>query len=374
MNRKIGLDILRAVAILVVVEQHGRSIIYSAFPQISKLGATDGVDLFFVLSGFLITNIFFKVISESDAKLEGLESFLKRRWIRTLPLFFIVLFFNILFFYKDTTALKTLRIGLFSYNLLPPFTDHSFFSESWSLAVEEFYYLIFPVLAFFFVKNLRSMKGVAYSALTIIVFSIFVRFMIFLKLPSIDSTVWTTYFRIVVITRLDAIAFGSLMSWILYKYPDLVLKFKNHLFVIGLILVIYLDRTRLLNGKFGFGSFSTVFYFTLFPLFVSLMLPFLNHLNLKKSMFTNGITLLSKASFSMYLIHNSFIRKFFEMLNEYSNNRYSLITYALYWLCTIYGSIFVYEKIEKKILSWRDRNYPEVKVSSEYQGVLKCAE
>jgi peptidoglycan/LPS O-acetylase OafA/YrhL len=126
MDRNFGLDIVRAIAILVVVEQHGRSIIGPVFPAINRLGATDGVDIFFVLSGFLIGGILLKSFYEDSVfDVRKYVNFLIRRWLRTLPNYYLALLVNL------AVALVSTNLGGFTpayfcflQNFIPPFSDH----------------------------------------------------------------------------------------------------------------------------------------------------------------------------------------------------------------------------------------------------------
>ena len=91
---------MRAIAILLVVIGHGSSIAGDLFHAIPSIPFIDGVDLFFVLSGFLIGGILIAKIEESDRiNLKLILTFLKRRWYRTLPNYYLFLSVNILLVY-----------------------------------------------------------------------------------------------------------------------------------------------------------------------------------------------------------------------------------------------------------------------------------
>src|SRR6478609_9066311 len=90
-TREHGLDLLRAAAILMVVSFHAVDL-SGASATIHRVFAYGwmGVDLFFVLSGFLIGRQAFRPRVETPARF--LESFWTKRWLRTLPLYYVVLF------------------------------------------------------------------------------------------------------------------------------------------------------------------------------------------------------------------------------------------------------------------------------------------
>src|SRR5688500_5172014 len=103
-NRVYGLDVFRAVAILFVVTGHGGFIIDKALPGFPYIRLIDGVELFFVLSGFLIGSILINMY-ETHEKLSFplIRTFWKRRWLRTLPNYYLVLFLNVIFVYMGLT-------------------------------------------------------------------------------------------------------------------------------------------------------------------------------------------------------------------------------------------------------------------------------
>jgi peptidoglycan/LPS O-acetylase OafA/YrhL len=155
-RRNSGLDLVRTAAILLVLAGHGFQVARGA-PADScayLLNGAIGVDLFFVLSGLLIGGQAFR----DDPLLgrrEQLTRFWTRRWFRTLPLYFLVLFFY--------AALKPLlgfpfsgwswRFLFFGQNYLPL----SDFVQSWSLCIEEQFYLVLPIVAI--TLNARRLPG-----------------------------------------------------------------------------------------------------------------------------------------------------------------------------------------------------------------------
>jgi peptidoglycan/LPS O-acetylase OafA/YrhL len=160
MNRHIPvLDGLRGLAIIAVIVCHVNWSLGGPFipgrvngPLAMVFGwGWVGVDLFFVLSGFLITGILY------DAK--GCDryfrNFYARRMLRIMPLYFGFLFFAIFVLPRLPCKFCTegvvsnadaLSLGLYYYNVRLAFTGHtlSFFHPFWSLAIEEHFYLFWP--------------------------------------------------------------------------------------------------------------------------------------------------------------------------------------------------------------------------------------
>ncbi|HEY4022711.1 MAG TPA: glycosyltransferase 87 family protein [Pseudonocardiaceae bacterium] len=140
MNRFPALDGLRAIAALLVVLFHNEG------PDI--LQGWIGVQVFFVLSGFLITTLLLR--EESRSGRVNLGNFYLRRAFRILPVYFLVLF---------VTAGALLIGGQFTHDplgrqfplylvFLNEFGSGGSFGQSWTLGIEQKFYLIWPLLAF----------------------------------------------------------------------------------------------------------------------------------------------------------------------------------------------------------------------------------
>ena len=146
--RNLGLDVVRATAILSVLIGH------YAPPYLSMLGVHDparfsgpaaylGVELFFVLSGFLIGRILFG-IAHTRPTPGALLVFLTRRWMRTLPLYLAWIALLWAFLPYDHQSLgEVLRYVTLTQNLDRPMPINNWFAVSWSLTVEEWFYLLF---------------------------------------------------------------------------------------------------------------------------------------------------------------------------------------------------------------------------------------
>lgn len=139
-----GLDTLRALAISLVFASHYGSFVShkSSFGWFGDIGWV-GVDLFFVLSGYLISNQIFAGIAQGQQL--SLKAFFARRLLRTLPNYYVVLaayfLFPIALWGKSPPELW--RFLSFTQNIgLHPGTA---FSHAWSLCVEEQFYLALPL-------------------------------------------------------------------------------------------------------------------------------------------------------------------------------------------------------------------------------------
>jgi peptidoglycan/LPS O-acetylase OafA/YrhL len=144
-RRNAGLDTLRALAITLVFLYHYLCFVSDkpSFGWVGEVGWT-GVDLFFVLSGYLISNQLFKGIAAGQVVSTG--RFYLRRAFRTLPVFWLVL--AVYWLFPGEAGGKAppplWRFLTFTHNIgLQPGTA---FSHAWSLSVEEQFYFVLPLV------------------------------------------------------------------------------------------------------------------------------------------------------------------------------------------------------------------------------------
>lgn len=139
-----GLDTLRAAAITLVFMNHYMAFVSRTptFGWGSVIGWT-GVDLFFVLSGYLIANQIFSGLARGATL--SLRSFYARRALRTLPVFWLVLALYFLFpaVMGGKTPPPLWRFLTFTQNI--GLQGGTAFSHAWSLCIEEQFYLILPL-------------------------------------------------------------------------------------------------------------------------------------------------------------------------------------------------------------------------------------
>ncbi|MCF8002617.1 MAG: acyltransferase [Chromatiaceae bacterium] len=206
------LDTVRALAILLVLISHGRAFLLEVAPWTAtlKLGGFLGVELFFVLSGFLIGGILLQLSAELNW--QSLHQFFTRRWRRTLPNYFLFVLLNLalaLLMIRPAPLNDLWRYLLFVQNLFaaqPPF-----FPEAWSLSIEELFYLGFPLLGALLAWGLhRPATGVLWAlGLGILVLSTGARLWVATE-PGLS---WDEDLRKVAWLRMDALMVGVLAAF-----------------------------------------------------------------------------------------------------------------------------------------------------------------
>jgi peptidoglycan/LPS O-acetylase OafA/YrhL len=361
-KRIFGLDFLRALAILLVLISHGRHYLGNAFgfnTEYLSFGGYLGVELFFVLSGFLIGGILLKIFNkkDKDISLKDIKNFWIRRWFRTLPNYYFVLFLNFIIISLYLGYLNfDFRYLVFLQNLFTPAIGNMNYAQSWSLTVEEWFYFITPIVLFLSVKifKFKVNKSIFIAILVMVVFIPFVKmfYIIFVdmclrKSEKIDFNT----LRIIAILRLDSILYGVLMSYFYYYYKNTIRRIKNCLLIPGAISFCFIIVILLMqvNGFRPTNIFSILFT-SLGSIGLSLMLPFFNDIRVNRSnWFHNFITLTSVISYSLYLVHFSFVG-FFLKIFKLANS----ISFFLFWLLSYIISIILYYFFESRMTKLRD--------------------
>ena len=361
-KRVFGLDILRALAILFVVAGHGSTLLPRKIGNISSIFIFDGVSIFFVLSGFLIGGIFIKLIEENGIEISVLKNFWVRRWFRTLPNYFLILLTLCLlnsFFNEGFTFRSVISYFIFSQNL---FWEHTgFFPESWSLSIEEWFYLIMPLLISILTVTLNKSykKSVFWACVIIIVLVTLFRSFRFFQISINDINDWNAMYGKQVATRLDSLMFGVVGAYINYFHKSLWIKFKIPLLFTGILILL---TSKFLLPQFTAigGVYSCVFSFTLISVGTLFLLPYLSELKSGNGLLYKPITYISLISYSMYLLNLSIVRRWVIgniPWQEITDNIYIkvVLNYSIYWLLVIGLSILIYKYFEIPMTSLRER-------------------
>ncbi|HZY37887.1 MAG TPA: acyltransferase [Mucilaginibacter sp.] len=363
-NRVYGLDILRAFAISIVVITHSVIYLPDIITKVISVTYLDGVSIFFVLSGFLIGRILIKAMDISKPGYKTLFNFWSRRWLRTLPIYFLV-FSVILFVYNYPSfhsAPSYKRYFIFSENIFTPMPG--FFIEAWSLSVEEWFYLLIPLLTLISIKycRLSVRRSVLILSIIVILFSTLIRLERYFENIPINNVKFEFLFRMQVITRLDSLMYGVLGALISYFRPAAWQLNKISKLAIG-ILILVINK---IIDDFGHGEififYHTVFYLSLNAIGTLLTLPFLSNYRSGKGLFFKVVTYISLVSYSMYLINLTPVQGFLlPFLNNHLIRSFAgaaatrNIDLLLYFPLTFFGSVYLYKFIEKPFMNLRDK-------------------
>lgn len=352
-KRIYGLDILRSVAILMVLYEHSsRFITKWGFAKHYLDFYLDAVSIFFVLSGFLIGKIIITSFNTDNIKFKQLLNFWKNRWFRTLPNYFFILIIIFIFFkFKNIPFPNQAYEYLFFIECLTK-PHPLFFPEAWSLTVEEWFYLLIPFLLLILskFKFLSYQKSFLVLIFTIIFFSFFVR--LYRVINVIDPLDWNRIIRMQVITRLDSIMFGVLSAHILVFNYNLWIKLKNKGLYGTLICIIII---KLLPHNYALQS---LLRFPLESIMIVFALPYLYDIKVGQGFFYKFLTIINILSYSIYLINYTLIYGL--ILNGFNIDYWqysmqeSLIKFTLFWFLSITIAIIPFILIEKPFLKFRN--------------------
>lgn len=365
-DRVFGLDLLRCAAIVFVVISHQSGI----WPPdnwflgvFGKLMGYDGVSIFFVLSGFLIGGILIKILEKNTINRKILINFWIRRWFRTLPAYFFILVVVCTihrFFGNGITGKEVIKHFTFTQNI---FEKHpgNLFPEAWSLSIEEWFYILIPIIVFVFIKlfNFSAKQSILFTAILVILIITSFRFYRYsvIKIENMDQ--WDIIFRKQVSTRLDSLMFGVLVSYIQFYHNLNWQKYKKPLLITGLsfFLIFNFVFPKIIAVN---SLFNVVFSFTFISLATAFLLPFLSSMSSKQTIWHKTITYISLISYSLYLLNLTIVNRW--IVNKISWDNLSdnfvfnlLIKNVSYWIILISLSILMYKYIEIPCTKLRDK-------------------
>jgi peptidoglycan/LPS O-acetylase OafA/YrhL len=245
MHRLPGLDLLRAIAILWVMLFHSWIVGGVGDPYNAVVGyGWMGVDLFFVLSGYLIGYQLLKPLSLGQPL--HLSDFYRRRAFRILPAFLTVLAIYVFFpAWREAPGIQPAwQFLTFTVNLLIDYEHNQAFSHAWSLCVEEHFYLLFPLLALLLTRHPSRVVVISLSVFVVIGGMLIRGYACLHGKDYLESIYYPTY------TRLDGLMAGVLLAAIQSYQPQRWAALQsraNALAGLGLVVIavaIWLFRDR----------------------------------------------------------------------------------------------------------------------------------
>jgi peptidoglycan/LPS O-acetylase OafA/YrhL len=213
-RRNQWLDVVRALAICLVLLSHGRVFLLPLWDgfNVLKFGGFLGVELFFVLSGYLIGGIILDAIDAAKSPFTWIWEFWFRRFLRTIPNYVLFLAINLVLIESGIRLADSpdiIRYASFTQNLAwqhPPF-----FPEAWSLATEEIFYFVTPLLiALVLLTGSTNKKAIGIVAILVFLFSFLMRALAVI----LENPTWDEGMRKITLFRLDALMMGVfLVMW-----------------------------------------------------------------------------------------------------------------------------------------------------------------
>ena len=274
-----------------------------ANPVIEQIGPL-GVILFFVLSGFLITYLL--LVEEKQTKTISIKSFYMRRILRIWPLYYLIIilsffvlskfsFFNLGEWSSLVFTKFYLKLGFFLLFLpnvaLMAFKPIPFASQTWSVGVEEQFYLIWPIL-------MRSVKNKKRLLVSIIIFYLTIKLSFFYFFE--NYVFWNAKLEILKAVfnsfSIDCMAIGGLFALFLFEKSNLLKLLYSKYFqtIIFLVLIVFIFK----GIQIPYVNFE--FYAVLFGiLIINLAANKQTIINLENKPFHY----LGKISYGLYMYH-----------------------------------------------------------------------
>ncbi|PHV08414.1 acyltransferase [Janthinobacterium sp. BJB412] len=367
-----GLDTLRAIAIALVLMTHYTGFV-SGSPTFGFVGRVGwaGVDLFFVLSGYLIGNQILSALARKEDF--SLKVFFAKRLLRTLPNYYVVLaaYFLLPDLLKGSSTAPLWRFLTFTQNFGLEYGQT--FSHSWSLCIEEQFYLVLP-LAVLAVASCRNALRVGW---TLIVGAILVgmaaRGMAWLA-DGHDAFAAETYYS--TLGRFDELLPGVAIAMLKNFHGALyekILRKGNLLLVVGLAAVIAI--LYCVNQGFPNTMLSTTLGFSLLAMsYALLLMAALSPNSILSRVGVPGATSLALWSYAVYLMHKPIFMLAAPHLRRMNVDTGAPLTVLLVFAAGIFGGWLLFRFVETPFMQLRARWYPSKQASeSECGSVLFTA-
>jgi len=356
-----GLDLLRAIAIVWVMLFHSFLVggLGDDWQWLARFGWA-GVDIFFVLSGFLIGGQVLRPLQRGERL--SFSGFYARRAWRILPAFAVVL--AVYVFAPSLREVPGLQPGWqfasFTMNLLIDYGRHPAFSHAWSLCVEEHFYLLFPLAAVALARRPSAARGLAVG-MAVVLGGIALRSAVWLHDAAIDPPrnwfIEDIYYPTWM--RLDGLLAGVMLAALRVYRPARWARWQRHadkallggLALAALALWLFRDRTGLIANAVGWPLLSAGFGMLVFA--------GAGRASLIGRRPVPGAAGLAAISYSLYLSHKLALHAVARALPEVPALAASApLRFAAYALAILLAGGALHALVERPFLRWRDRRMP----------------
>ncbi|TGK17432.1 acyltransferase [Leptospira fluminis] len=349
------------------------------------------MDIFFVLSGFLISGPLFRELDRSGTIRLGV--FFSKRTIRIFPPYFIFLslqtflLFPLLIKLQPDSANELIQYKsraifdfLYISNYFPGTVPHG-----WSLSLEEQFYLLFPPFLLVFFRRIPE-KYRIYTLLSCILFPTMYRFIIFkLRIEGITDPVVSKalYHELIYYplhTRLDSLFTGILLSYVLNRYPDRIFEFlkdakkRRTLLLVSAVAVFYII---FFLYEFSPDPISMVFRFNLNAFAcAAVMLLSLRPESLSSKLLSFRIfSPIAKLSYCAYLIHFFLAGILTPLFVDVNHPRYLDFALAFVpagFIVLFFGYLF-HLVAERPFMVWKESRYGKEVILSKKENAFPAA-
>lgn len=347
------LDIYRGIAIILVLFRH-----HEVFPFFNKIGWI-GVSLFFVLSGYLISGLLFKELIINHKI--NIKNFYIRRGFKIYPGFYFFTFFTFgtLFVLFLLTGHKADRLSINSLLIECFFLQnyyHGLWYHTWSIAIEEHFYLIFPLLLVVFkFNNIKNIKHFYYFTGSLILLVLIFRIINFYNDQNYE--IYKDTFRTHL--RIDGLVYGVMIGYDEFFNKSRLRTFiTNHKTVFFIGFLITLMPTLIFNMESPITY--TIGFSTISLSFAILLIYSLNFKTYHfKNLVSKSFIFIGTCSYAIYLWQGyilSFVMRLIE--EKLKINSSSVLDFSLFLLISIAFGWFFTTYLENYFLKIRSKYFP----------------
>lgn len=355
-----GLDHLRALAIIIVLFYHYRMFRHPGWlDDIMGFGWT-GVDLFFVLSGYLISSQLFAGIVAG--KQVSLPEFFIKRFFRIIPAYLVVLavYFLIPAFHEREALPPLWKFLTFTQNFGVDLKNLGTFSHVWSLCVEEHFYLLFPLVLVTMI-HFRAEKRGAWLLLAVFIFGFIARLLSWYLLIAPDADTpgvifsWYSHMYYPTWNRLDGLLAGVSIAALFAFRPlvkEKITKQGNKILVLGLAV---------LTGAWFLCEDQSGFYASIagYPLVSAgyglLVVAAVSPGSVLYKYSSRFTALIAKLSFGLYLSHKGVIHLAQPLLSKSGIEPEGSLMLLLCFTVAVLAALVLNKAVEEPFLKLRQR-------------------
>jgi len=356
---------MRVAAILLVLSAHILWI-YSGYRNLltkaMSFSGFTGVEIFFVLSGFLIGGSLHKIFLREDYNLKAARNFLRRRMLRIMPDYLLILLANsIVYTALGYTISQPWKYFVFLQNAFTPMLP--FFPESWSMAIKEIPYFTIPfilVALASLVKVRDRNRFFLYVALLLFFVSLSAKVVFYTTHRPLSLSEWNISLRSVALYRMDAVMTGVLFAWLRYNYIGFWEKYSRPMLATGIVIIAvlagFVGIIRICPTDYAF--FWDVAFLPLISFACALSLPFFSEWKSAPKILDRPVQWLGDVSYFVYLTHYSLVLSLMKhAIATTGFSLWQLHAFTLCYLAVTFGlSWLLHIGYEKPILKLREQN------------------
>lgn len=330
-----GIDGLRGLAVLLVMCRH-----WNTADFLTNMGWA-GVDLFFVISGFLVSGLLFRERQRSGGT--DLLRFFVRRGLKIYPLFLALIVLTALAYF---TSGRQIHYRLFAQELI--FLQNylgGIYLHTWSLAVEEHFYLLLILCFGMFHK--KHLQLIPWICVFFMVAAPALRFAL-CAAGNCNNHFFTH-------TRIDSLFTGVLLSYCWHYHKQVLLRIAGSVQIVLAVLAVFTFAIFSFAAPASF--FTQTFGFTLLAL-ASAVLILAVLLNKNAPPAWPPLAFTGFYSYAIYLVHIPVKLIFAHFGIEERADASNTLYFLCYLACSVAGGILVSELVEQPVLRMRDRRFP----------------